>query len=118
MQDQVHATALLKQLGVSPAHYKNGAAGVLKELARLNIKPISTIPFGRGVAFMVAKKDADIVISASKKIDEEEDKPLTYNRARKDIRSVARAILDLYRRLGEEPHSNNRIIEIAERDKD
>lgn len=112
MEEFVKATDLLKDLGFPTAVIRGGAAKVLGALVSLNIKPAHQRVVGGGVQFLVTKQDCATAKAGRLSVAAHE--PPIVGRSRRDIRTVARAVLDLYERLGEEPQGKSNLRHIAE----
>ena len=117
----ISATEFLASIGEF-APLKRGSNEILKALNRLGIKPSDTRPYARGVMFFVSSADADRVrrsMQSSSRISRTSavtERTELSEKARRDIRTVARALLDLYDRLGESPHEISEICALAEKD--
>ena len=112
----ISATEFLASIG-ELAPLKRGSNEILKALNRLGIKPSEMRPYARGVMFFVSSADADRVRrsmqSSSREVTGRTELSI---KARRDIRTVARALLDLYDRLGEIPHEMSEICALAEKE--
>lgn len=111
--EQVLASELLRQLGYSTKVTKSGPAQIINALKEIGLTPSSVKPIGKGVSFLVFKSDAEKALKTVKKGTPDNDFP---DLVRRDIRTISRALIDLYKRLGEEPHQRSNIYKLAERE--
>jgi hypothetical protein len=120
-QADVRAIELLQECGVSSHVLKDGATAVLRELKERGIEPCRTELRGAGISFWVSAADAKRVLSEVCPIPLPDEVPESahakqYGKERRAIRTIARAVLDLYERLGEEPEGCSNLRKLAERD--
>lgn len=111
----VRATDFLHALGYNTSITKGGAGRILAELNRLGIEPAATRVVGKGISFFVS--DADARKFEEKRLQQAAASSTNVSRQqRRDLRSVARAVRELYKRLGEVPNNAEEINRIAERE--
>lgn len=113
MSNLRNARDLLDELGINP---KRGAADVLRQLNRLGIKVADQKLYTRGIRWLITENDYQRAIKEFK--EKTKDTEPTENESsvrRRQIRSLARAILKLYEELGMTPDGNSDIEKLAER---
>ena len=109
----MHATEFLKIVGFIKAA-KSGPAETIKAIEHFGLKVESAVVNGKGISLLVNKEAAIKVLESRKEINLSSAKGEN-DLIRRDLRSIARALLDLYDRLGEQPHARNSISRIAEK---
>ncbi len=113
MNDLRNARDLLDELGINP---KRGAADVLRQLNRLGIKVADQKLHTRGIRWLITESDYQRAIREHKEKSKAPEAAVDESSLRRrQIRTLARAILKLYEELGMVPDGNSDIEKLAER---